>query len=73
MQQMLNRVPKVELSELHKGDAVMMVVTNSESDPTAITLLAGVESILSASPSDDRAAALLSQWSLGTPPAEAGQ
>ncbi|MFZ0804593.1 MAG: DUF5666 domain-containing protein [Candidatus Sulfotelmatobacter sp.] len=65
-QRMLSRMPTVALSDLHKGDAVMIVTTpGSESNPgTAITLLSGVEPILQAAPSASQAA-MLTPWSLG--------
>jgi len=68
-QQMLNRMPAVSLSDLNKGDAVMLVATqgSSSSAPIAITLLAGVEPILSAAPSGARASTILSPWNLGEP------
>jgi hypothetical protein len=73
-QQMLNRMPRVSISDLSKGDAVMLVATegSSASGPTAITLLAGVEPILSAAPAGMRASTILSPWNLGEPPAGAG-
>lgn len=66
-QQMINRMPQAQLSDLRKGDAVMIVATEgtASSPPTAITLLTGVEPILSAAPASDGAAMLLSPWSLG--------
>src|SRR5208337_3006007 len=66
-QQMLNRMPAVTLTDLQKGDAVMVVTTQgtATTQPTAITLLSGVEPILSASPNSNRAAMLLSPWNLG--------
>jgi len=66
-QQMLKRMPAVPLADLQKGDAVMIVTTQGTADtqPTAITLLSGVEPILSASPDSNRAAMLLSPWNLG--------
>lgn len=68
-QQMLNRMPPVSLSDLSKGDAVMLVATQGSagSGPTAITLLSGVESILSAAPAGARASTILSPWNLGEP------
>ncbi len=66
--QMLNRLPAVTLADLNKGEAVMVVTT---SDATAITLLSGVEPILTASPNGSGAASLLTPWSLGTGGAEA--
>lgn len=52
LSQILQRAPGFQISELHKGDAVMIVATQGTPDAaTAITLLAGVEPILTASPS----------------------
>jgi hypothetical protein len=66
-QQMLSRMPAVALGDLQKGDAVMMVTTEGSADaaPKAVTLLTGVEPILTASPDSGRAAMLLSPWNLG--------
>jgi hypothetical protein len=66
-QQMLARMPAVTLADLQKGDAVMIVSTEGTASelPRAITLLSGVEPILSASPDSSRAAMLLSPWNLG--------
>lgn len=74
-QQMLARMPALAISDLNKGDAVMLVATegSSGSQPTAITLLAGVEPILSAAPAGTSAAAtILSPWNLGQSPAGGG-
>lgn len=75
-QQMLSRIPSVNLADLQKDDAVMIVATQGEttgSDVTAITLLGGVEPILTASPNGSSAAALFSGWNLGgTPGGDAG-
>jgi hypothetical protein len=73
-QQMLSRMPEVALSDLQKGDAVVIVTTEGgvTSEPTAITLLTGVEPILSASPNDNRAAMALSPWSFGAPSGDTG-
>ncbi len=67
-QQMLNRMPAVALTGLHKGDAVMIVATQGtpSGGATAITLLSGVEAILQAAPSGSQAM-MLSPWSLGSP------
>ena len=67
-QQILNRMPAVTLTDLHKGDAVMMVATQGtpSGGATAITLLSGVEAILQAAPSGSQAM-MLSPWSLGSP------
>jgi co-chaperonin GroES (HSP10) len=65
IQRMLNRLPNTTLADLQKGDAVMIVSTEGgNSDAvTAITLLAGVEPILTAAPNRS-ASSLLSPWSL---------
>jgi hypothetical protein len=67
-QQILNRMPAVTLTDLHKGDAVMIVATQGtpSGGATAITLLSGVEAILQAAPSGSQAM-ILSPWSLGSP------
>ncbi len=66
-QQMLGHMPAVALNELQKGDGVMMVTTEGSANvpPKAVTLLTGVEPILTASPDSGRAAMLLSPWNLG--------
>jgi len=71
---MLSRMPAVRVSDLNKGDAVMLVATegSSASGPTAITLLAGVEPILTAAPVGTRASTILSPWNLGTPAGAGG-
>jgi hypothetical protein len=60
-QQMLNRAPAIQLSDLQKGEAVMLVSTEGTTEMTAITLLAGVEPLLQAPASQN----LLSNWSMG--------
>jgi hypothetical protein len=69
-QQMLSRIPSVTLAELQKDDAVMIVATQGTAgaEVTAITLLGGVEPILTASPNGSSAAALFSGWNLGGAP-----
>lgn len=69
MQQMLSRMPAVTLADLQKGDAVMIVTTEgtAETGVTAITLLAGVEAILQASPAGG-ASSILTPWSLSGAP-----
>lgn len=73
-QQMLNRMPSVSLADLQKGTAVMIVATEgaASSQPTAVTLLTGVDPILTAAPDSGRAAMLLSPWNLGGAEAAAG-
>ncbi|MEQ1352686.1 MAG: hypothetical protein ABLT11_01635, partial [Candidatus Acidiferrum sp.] len=72
LQQIISRMPAATISDLQKGDAVMLVGTEgSSSEVTAITLLAGVEPILQGSPTG--ASSILSPWSLsGAPGGEAG-
>jgi hypothetical protein len=73
-QQMIGRLPEVKLADLQKDEAVMIVSTqgNGTSGFTAITLLSGVEPILTASPDGMSAAALLSGWNLSAPGGDAG-
>jgi co-chaperonin GroES (HSP10) len=66
LSQMLGRLPTQTLSDLKVGDAVMVVASQPEpgdSHVSAVTLLSGVEPILSASPSG--AAMNLSPWNVG--------
>jgi hypothetical protein len=72
LQQALSRMPVAMLSDLNKGDAVMIVATSGTQDEgvTAITLLAGVEPILEASPKGGQS--ILSPWSLSSPGGDAG-
>jgi co-chaperonin GroES (HSP10) len=73
-QQMLNRIPSITLADLQKEEAVMVVATQGTTgnEVTAITLLGGVEPILTASPNGTSAAALFSGWNLGAPGGEGG-
>lgn len=68
-QQMLSLMPPVTISDLHKGDAVLIVTTagTASSGGTAITLLSGVEPILQAAPNGSQAM-MLAPWSLGGAP-----
>ena len=68
-QQMLNRAPAVQLADLKKGDAVMVVSTDGTTDVTASTLLAGVEPLLQAPAASQ---SLLNNWSMGSGAPEAG-
>lgn len=70
IQQMLSRMPAATLVELQKGDAVMIVTTGGtqENEATAITLLAGVEPILEASPKGG-ASSILTPWTMSEAPA----
>jgi hypothetical protein len=69
MQQVLSRAPAIQISDLKKGEAVMLVSTQGASDVTAITLLAGVEALLEAPASQD----LLSNWSMNSSAPEEAQ
>jgi hypothetical protein len=60
-QQMLSRAPAIQLSDLKKGEAVMLVSTQGTAEVTAITLLAGVEPLLEAPAASQN---LLSNWSM---------
>jgi len=50
---MIGRMPSATLADLHKGDAVMIVAsepTPGATTVTAVTLLSGVDAILTANP-----------------------
>ncbi len=66
------RLPQVSISDLHTGDAVLIVATpasSGSSTVTAITLVSGVQSLLSAA-QGSAPAVTLSPWSLGQNGAE---
>ena len=66
MQQMLERLPAIKLEDLKPGDAIIVSSTEG-ADPgqvTAITLVAGVEPILSAAPAGSQRASMLGSWNL---------
>lgn len=69
LSQALSRAPTIQLADLQKGEAVMLVSTQGDADVTAITVLAGVEPLLEAPASQD----LLSNWSMGSSAPEAAQ
>ena len=74
LSQMLSRLPTESLSDLKVGDAVMIVAsqqTPGSPDVSAVTLLSGVEPILSATPKG-AAAMNLSPWQVGGGEPEAG-
>lgn len=65
LQQMIEHMPPIKLEDLKPGDAII-VSSTAGADPgqvTAITLLAGVEPILSATPANQRSA-MLGSWNL---------
>src|SRR6266702_1763696 len=67
LSQMLARLPNETIGDLKVGDAVMIVASQTEpgtATVTAVTVLAGVEPILAATPSG-APAMTLSPWSVG--------
>jgi hypothetical protein len=71
---MLSRLPTETLAGLKVGDAVMIVATSGPAEAersTAVTLLAGVDAILSASPTGQTMT--LSPWSVGGDAAAMGE
>ncbi len=63
LQQMLNRAPSIQFTDLKKGQAVMVVATADSNNATAITVLTGVEPLLQA---PEASSNLLSNWSMGS-------
>lgn len=61
-QQLFSRAPLIKLSDVKKGDAVMVVATEDGSGISAITLLAGVEPLLQAPAASQN----LLNWSLSS-------
>jgi len=50
---MIQRMPTIAAADLHKGDAVMIVASETTPDATtatAITVVSGVDAILTANP-----------------------
>jgi hypothetical protein len=71
-QQMLSRLPAVAVTDLHKGDAVIILATEGTAGVGAvITLVGGVEPMLQAAPSAS-SAAMLAPWSMGAPSGDSG-
>ena len=62
-EQMLSRLPPIQLADLKKGDAIMLVSTDGATEVTAITLLAGVEPLLEAPAASQ---SLLNNWSMNS-------
>jgi len=71
LQTMLGRAPAIHITDLQKGEAVMLVSTQGTSEVNAVTLLAGVEPLLQAPASTQNM--LLSNWSMSSGSAEAAQ
>lgn len=70
LSQMISRLPTVSMADLKPGDAVMIVASEpapGSTSVTALTLLTGVESILTANPNGG---VDLSGWSMGSTPSE---
>jgi len=69
---MLSRMPASSLTDLHKGDAVMIVSTEGSGGVgSVITLVSGIEPILQAAPNAGQTM-MLAPWSLGGPSGDAG-
>jgi hypothetical protein len=66
VQQMIEHMPPIKLEDLKPGDAI--IVSSMEganpNQVTAITLVAGVEPILTAAPGGSQRAAMLGSWNL---------
>jgi transcription antitermination factor NusG len=69
LEMVLERAQTIQVKDLQKGEAVMLVSTQGASNVTAIKLLAGVEPLLEAPASQD----LLSNWSMSSSAPEAAQ
>jgi hypothetical protein len=68
-QQLLSRAPTIQLADLKKGQAVMVVATEDAAGDTAITLVSGVEPLLQAPAASQN----LLNWSLNSGAPDAGQ
>jgi hypothetical protein len=62
-EQMLSRLPSIQLADLKKGDAIMLVSSDGATEVTAITLLTGVEPLLEAPAASQD---LLNNWSMNS-------
>ncbi len=70
---LLQRAPSITLADLKKGDAVMIVASGpGAAQPTAITLIAGVEPLLQGS-ADASAGLFSASWNLGGGDAGSGE
>jgi hypothetical protein len=63
--QMIDQLPAIHATDLKPGDAIMVQTTigSATTHPTAVTLLAGVEPILTAAPNSTRD--IMAGWNLG--------
>jgi co-chaperonin GroES (HSP10) len=74
LSKLLARLPSATIADLHTGDAVMIVASQTQgaSDAvTAVTLLSGVDAILAATPTGTQAITL-SPWNVGGGAPEGG-
>jgi hypothetical protein len=72
VQRLLSHAPAAAMTDLHKGDAVIILSTEGTAGVgTVITLVSGVEPILQAAPSAS-SAALLTPWNMSAPSGDAG-
>ena len=72
LSRMLSRLPAETIASLKAGEAVMIVASTGQGNSfTAVTMLSGVEPILSATPNGEPLT--LSPWSMGAPDAGGGQ
>lgn len=67
LNRVVSRMPAVTISDLHKGDVVMIVATEGPTGDVVTKLLGGVEAILQAAPSASQAL-MLTPWNLGGAP-----
>ena len=65
IQQMIERMPAMKLADLKAGDAIIVSATKgaNAAQVTAVTLLAGVEPLLTAAPAGARPM-MLNNWML---------
>jgi hypothetical protein len=73
LSQMLSRLPTETMAGLKPGDAVMIVATSASAQSaqsSAVTLLVGVEPILTAAPGGE--GMTLTPWSVGSGEPSAG-
>jgi len=72
VQRLLSHAQAAAMTDLHKGDAVIILSTEGTAGVgTVITLVSGVEPILQAAPSAS-SAALLTPWNMSAPSGDAG-
>jgi len=68
------RMPPLSISELNKGDAVMLVATQGSMKLAAMqSPCSRASTILSAAPAGATAATILSPWNLGAPAGAGGK